>query len=254
MSWGTKRRNSILLIIVIIILIPITIWTLDFLINPATCFDNKHNGDESGIDCGGSCALLCQTQIIEPIVRWQRSFEVSPGIYNVVAYLENPNPDSGVANAPYVFKLFDKENILLYERKGSVSIGPKEIIPIVENTLFTDKLQPSRVTFEFTEDLIFTKQNPREPVLSIKNEDLLNVEKEPRVVASIKNSSIFTVKDVTVVVIVYDQKDNAIASSSTIIDQIGKDQELPIVFTWPVSFSGAVSRIEIIPLYDSPKN
>jgi beta-glucanase (GH16 family) len=35
----------------------------DSFILEASCFDNEINGDETGVDCGGSCSELCETKI-----------------------------------------------------------------------------------------------------------------------------------------------------------------------------------------------
>lgn len=252
MSWGTRRRNTIIFIFFLIVLIPLIIIAWSIYYKPPDCFDGIQNGAERGVDCGGTCALLCQSSIIYPIVVWKKEFPVAPGVYNVIAYVENPNPDAGVKDARYLFKLYDKENILLYERKGQTSLRPREILPIVENTLFTDKLEATRVSFEFIdEELVFEKMETYNPVLVVKDEIIKETESSPKVEAVLQNTDILPVNKVRVVVILYDAKNNAIASSSTFVERIGKDESVPIVFTWPVPFSAEVSRIEIIPIYDN---
>lgn len=252
MSWGTHRRNSILSIIFLLIIIPIAIYVGSILINPVTCFDGTQNGLETGIDCGGGCALLCEAEVIKPIVVWKRHFEVAPGIYNVVAMVENPNPDSGVNYAPYIFRLYDRDGVLLQERVGVTKISPKEIVPIVENTLLTGKLEPIRVSFEFTEDLVFEKQSLEKQVLVVRDEEYLEERGLPRINADIENTDLLPVNKIVVVAVVYDINNNAIASSSTLIDRISKDQSVPVVFTWPTPFERSVSHIEIYPIYDGP--
>jgi hypothetical protein len=250
MSWGTRRRNLIVFVFALIILIPVSIIAFNTYYTPPNCFDGFMNGEEEGLDCGGKCALICDADIIDPIVVWKRAFSVSPGVYNVVAYVENPNADSGVRDAQYVFRLYDTENVLLYERKGSTSIRPKEILPIVENTLFTDQLLADRVTFEFTNQLIFEKEENFEPIIIVEDEEITEVEISPRIDAKLRNTSLLPVRDIFIVAIIYDGQDNAIASSSTVIEKIDKDQSVPIVFTWPVPFSSEVARIELIPIYN----
>lgn len=252
MSWGTRRRNTILFVIFLLIFIPIAIYIGDLLINPATCFDGKQNGIEEGIDCGGGCALLCEAEVIEPITVWQRYFKVADGIYNVVALVENPNPESGTRRAPYIFKLYDREGVLLQERKGVTELSPKEIVPIVENNLLTGKLDTVRVSFEFTEELIFEKEPLEKQVIVVRDEELTEERDSPRINANLENISLLPVEDIKVVAIVYDLEDNAIAASSTIVERILKDQSIPVVFTWPQPFEKAVSHIEIYPIYDGP--
>ena len=113
-TWGTKRRNTIIFIILAFFLIIAGIISFALFYEEPTCFDGKRNGNEIGIDCGGSCELLCELQIIEPLVHWTRYFEVVPGVYNVLAYLENPNVTDGADRVDYIFKLFDIFNGSLF--------------------------------------------------------------------------------------------------------------------------------------------
>lgn len=249
MSWGTRRRNTILSIFFLILAIPASIILFNIYYEPANCFDGKQNGLETGIDCGGTCELICKETIIEPTVLWRRFFEVSPGIYNVVAMIENQNPDAGIEDLKYIFKLYDVDSVLLYERKGSISLKPKEVLPIIENTLFTNKLEAERVSFEFVNDFVYSKDTPREQKLVIKDERLSEVDTTPRVDAVIQNTDILPVEDITIVVVIYDNENNAMAISSTLIKILGKDADQQIVFTWPQPFESEVSSIEIIPLY-----
>lgn len=253
MSWGTQRRNTILLVIFLLVFIPIAIYIANILIKPVTCFDGIQNGTETGVDCGGNCALLCKAEIIDPIIIWKRHFEVAPGVYNVVAMVENPNPESGSDRAPYIFKLYDRDGVLLQERKGVTKLSPKEIVPIVENTLLTGKLEPVRVSFQFTDELIFEKQPLESQPLVVRDEKLVDERGFPRITATIENTDLLPINRILVVAVVYDLDDNAIASSSTIIERILKDQSVPVVFTWPTPFEKVVSHIEIYPIYDGPK-
>ena len=97
---------------------------------PPLCTDGKQNGDERGIDCGGACALFCARDAQKPIVHWARAFKVSNGIYDTVAYVENPNKEAGVKNALYTFKTYDAENILITETIGKTFLLPGEAFPI----------------------------------------------------------------------------------------------------------------------------
>jgi len=250
MSWGTRRRNTIITIFFTIVF-SIIGWVLyDALYEPPNCFDKKWNGDEVNIDCGGSCSLRCESQVLNPIIRWTRSFEVSPGVYNVLAYLENPNIDSGTQNVPYRFRVFDSENVLLQERRGSIAIIPKSILPILENTLPVGKLEANRVVFEFTEPLVWYKQDLLENLIVVQDEEISRLEDSPRIRASVKNTGIKPIKDLKVIAIVYDAQDNAMASSQTILKTVPPNQNMEVFFVWPKPFESEMSRFELIPLYD----
>lgn len=250
MSWGTRRRNMVLLIIAIIVFIPLSFAIYLFLYEEPTCFDGKQNGSELGVDCGGACELLCKNEVIDPIVLWSRYFTVGPGVYNALAYVENPNPDAGIEEIGYTFKLYNSENVLIQEKKGMVRIPPKAIFPITENGLFTNQLRPTRVSFEFDEDFIWKKSAPQKSLIQVRDEILENVDAEPRLTVELENTSILIIKDIDVVAILYDENENAVRSSTTFIKRLDRGQRETVVFTWPAPFDMPITKIEVIPLYE----
>lgn len=250
-SWGKSRRNFIVLIVVALILVPVFVILLNIYIEPANCFDKKQNGDENGIDCGGSCSIMCNHQVIEPIIHWTRFFEVGPGIYNVVAYIENQNVNAISRNVEYKFDLIDKNNIILDSRSGLVDIKPREIIPIIESNLYTGKLKPQRTSFKFADDIVWHNGEAQERVIRIQDEKEFEVDGLPRISAKVINSSFRAVNNISAIAIVYDDKDNAIAISSTFLEALNKDESRIINFTWPQQFPAPFSRFEIIPLYET---
>jgi hypothetical protein len=250
-SWGTKRRNLIVTIFLSALFIILATFAYVFFYEEPTCFDNKQNGGEKGVDCGGACDLLCTNQALDPLVKWSRYFEVIPGMYNAVAYLENQNTNAGTENLEYKFTIYDRENTVLSEKTGSIELRPREIIPIVENGLTTGKLQPTRISFEITNDVVWSRAVSRDLVIEIKDERLTQPNNSPRVSAVLQNVGFSTVEEITTVVILYNSDGNAIGVSSTYTPKIAADDTQNIIFTWPQNFVGEVSRFEIIPLYET---
>ncbi|MEY2640671.1 MAG: hypothetical protein RL150_64 [Candidatus Parcubacteria bacterium] len=254
MSWGTRRRNGIITTFGLLVLIIVGTYVFTVFYEPANCFDGKQNGGEAGIDCGGSCELMCRHQIIEPVVHWQRLFEVAPGIYNVLAYVENPNPEAGVDEVGYTFGIYDADNVLLQERRGTMKLPPKAIVPVIENTLSAGTLRAARVSFSFTTDMVWKRRESEPAHLVIADEELLDVATAPRIEAQLQNTNIAPIRNVRVLAILYDRSDNALTTSSTLADIVPAGSSVPIFFTWPRPFSDTVARIELIPLYErSPR-
>jgi len=250
MSWGTSRRNTILFVVALVIFVPGGVISFLVFYEPANCFDSKQNGSETGIDCGGSCQLLCTTQVTKPVVLWERPFRIMDGTYNLLAYIENPNPTAYVRNASYVFKMYNEDNVPIGERPGVVSIAPKSVRPIIEANVQTFEQTPARVTFEFVGDLVYEQTQPKESLVIIKDEFIENEATSPRIKAKIQNISLNTLSKIDVVVLVYDVFDNVLGTSSTFVDSLTSEEVRDIVFTWPQSFADDVARIELIPLYD----
>src|SRR6266404_9405368 len=126
MTWAFKRQ----IVYVIVFLTTICVFGL-LIIYPTlrktpSCVDNIQNGDETGMDCGGSCPNACISQIDAVSVLWARAFEVVPGRYNAVAYLENHNKNAAVQKISYRFRFADKDNVYIGKREGSTFIPPGE--------------------------------------------------------------------------------------------------------------------------------
>jgi len=251
MSWGTQRRNRVVSLIVSVILIVSGAVAFIVFYEEPNCFDGKQNSKEIGIDCGGNCELLCSSETLDLLVLWYRYFEVAPGIYNVLALIENQNLNAGADQISYKFDLLDENGISLDFRTGKFNIKPKEIIPIFESGLDTGKLKPARMSFVLGEQIIWQRQNERDKSVIIKDESIDETEKNfTKIKATILNVSVDRIEDIYFIVIIYDEKNNAFASSSTFVELLPGSSEKDIVFTWPKKFDEQISKFEIIPLYE----
>lgn len=249
-SWAATRKFAYTAgVILFFAIIAVWIYFLRYYQAPS-CTDGKQNQDEEGIDCGGSCAVVCPVSIAEPIVLWSRAFPVTSGIYNAVAYVENPNPGVGVRTATYRFKLYDENNVLVIERVGKVFIAPKERFAVFEPRLNTGNRIPKRVFFEFVKFSDWTKLPKEMPKIIVRGEKFSNVNAAPRVDAILQNGTIIDIGDIDVAAIVYDENDNAMAVSATKVDVLKADSIYNLAFTWERPFPSPPSRVEIIPRVD----
>src|SRR3989304_2614562 len=107
LSWRQKRKTLISSTLTILVVVFLAILIVPRLQPAPSCFDGKQNGDESGVDCGGSCALFCPNEVREPAVRFARVFPVTGNFYNALALVENQNPEAGLRSAAYEFKFYD---------------------------------------------------------------------------------------------------------------------------------------------------
>lgn len=249
MSWGTRKRNFIVLIFSTVVFFTVSILLGVFFYEEPTCFDKKQNGDEIGVDCGGKCELLCNFSTTDPIIHWVRYFKIADGIYSVIAYVENQNTDASVKNLPYVFKLYDSRGVVIVEKEGITNLNSKQIIPITETGLKTGELEPVRISFDFTKKIVWQKDQAKNPVLIIKDEQIVKDKEVQKITAEVLNSSLEDTQNINFLVIVYDQNNNAIASSATFVEELRGGETKNILFTWPTLFTEQISRFEIIPLY-----
>jgi hypothetical protein len=188
-----------------------------------------------------------QDVIPEPIQLWARAFKVSDGHYNLVAFVQNANVNYVANPAEYVFKVFDKENVLIGLKIGRSAVPPIKSFPIFEPGFDVGFRDVGMVTFEFTEPLVWNRSGSVRPELTISEPRLQNASTTPRIDARLINNTLARYADTEVVAIVYGKDDNAIAASRTFVPLIASQSTSDIVFTWPQPFAETVTRIDIIP-------
>jgi len=239
MSWASHRQFKYFSILVIFVVLIIFAFVYPMIFKKPTCFDNKQNGTETGVDCGGACSLMCKSEITDPVILWSRAFPVVGSNYNLVAYVENRNKNSGVINAPYEFRIYDINNKLLGRREGTTFIPPNQQFAIFESRFDAGLGQIKSVSFEFLPPLIWIKKDPTLQTLpiSVNNIILDNNKDTPNLSATINNDSIYDLPEFDVIAILYDADHNAINASKTHKGQLLNNNSLPVVFTWPEALS-----------------
>ena len=249
MSWSQRRKATYTLsFLSIFIVIFLIIFLLFLSPKKPTCFDGIENGTETGIDCGGTCVILCRADYAKPSVLWVRWAKVlSSGSYNLLAYGQNPNIGTGAIHVPYSYRIYDKNNILLYENSGTAYLPPENNFVVFEDGIKIGDKVPARVDFKFSTGSIFWQKIPNlELGIKIVSQTLLNVNTRPKLLATLKNITLKPIQNIQSVAILYDENGNAIAFSKTIIDSIDKDSTADIVFTWPEPFHTQVLRTDIL--------
>lgn len=237
-SWSTRRR-AIILGAAVLLLSAVSFGVFwKFWYQAPTCFDGRQNGDETGIDCGGSCTLLCSSNVIKPIVRWDpRLFEVWPGLWSAIVYVENPNTTADATYVPYTLTIYDDSNNVLVERKSATILPKNKTVGIFEGLIaIKDGEKPRRAVFELGNNIIWKKDVTPAPDITITNSSILRLESEPRVEANVKNNGTEEIKNIELVIVIFDGADNAIAASRTFVEDLKKNENANVFFTWPKPF------------------
>jgi ferredoxin len=251
MDWSTRKKMGCLVLLAIFVLL-VSGWIgyALFFKEAPTCFDNKQNQNERGIDCGGICQRVCPMDARTIVPVWSRAFRVSKGVYNVVAYIENQNVTAGVRKINYEFRVYDDENILAGEPiTGSTFIGPNDKTAIFESPVQTGNRVPKNVFFTFTDAPDWMTTDPRYQVPQLVSADTVlgDLDTKPKLSANIVNNTLHNYRDVEVVAILYGAEGNAVNASRTYLDRIDQQSVAKVAFTWQESFTEPIARIEIIP-------
>jgi hypothetical protein len=246
-SWANRRRAVILGAIVLGLSAISFVIFWNFFHRAPSCSDGIKNGDETGIDCGGSCALICSNNIIKPIVRWDpRMFEVSQGLWNMLVYVENQNVGIDATYVPYTLIITGDNNEVLYKKEGATILPKNQTVGIFEGGIvIKDGKLPRRAVFELGDKITWKKNEEAKDNITITHSPLFNLDGTPKVEANIKNNESEEIKNIELVIAIFNESDNAIAASRTFIESLKKNENTNVVFTWPRPFNEVPARIEI---------
>lgn len=253
MTWGHKRQISYILFLLIILTALGYFFIIPYFNKTPTCSDGKQNGIETGIDCGGNCILACENEVDQVSILWSRIFKVVDGRYNAVVYLENLNENNAVYKVKYKFRFADKNNIYIGSRTGEAYIPPRGKFAIFEPAIGVGNSVPIYTSFEFIEKPIWVQVDPeknRQLKIITSNIVLENEDTSPKLSALISNKSLFSVPNIKVITILYDEAGNAVNASSTVVDILRPEEKNQVIFTWPLPFESKVISKEIIPIYN----
>ncbi len=262
MSWASRRRFLYIAGFVLFLAAVGGIPLIMYLYEPGDCFDGKQNNAETAIDKGGNCRLLDERALLPVTTVWSRVMPVrmpgtEQGSFSAVAYVENPNVNAGVMKAPYIFKLYDTNNVLVAEVEGVTPIMPGTVTPIFEGGINTGFRKAARAYFEFTAPLVWERLYDATEPITIPTKEIVDAQTEPRLNAVIKNGSVVDIRDTQFVAIVFDTAGNAFAGSATEVQFLERGTQMPVTFTWPDPFPFLPGRIDVLPimkpLVENPK-
>ena len=199
---------------------------------PATCFDLDQNGEEIGMDCGGACTRICAFTITPPKVIWAKSFEIQPGQYNAVAYIENKNVVAGTPEIKYIFRLYDEAG-LITERSGKTVLPPNSTYPVFEGRVDTAGRTPTGTTLELSSaDLWLPSLYGREQFRTVDLK-LVEADARPKLNVKMENTDLLEAKDIEVVATIFDASGIPLTASQTFIDLFAGRSQKDLIFTWP---------------------
>lgn len=239
-SWSIRRKRIILSIVLLTLVVLIGAPVFFLFYRAPTCSDLKQNGDETGIDCGGSCQLLCSVESLPLISRADpRVLKIADNTFEIVALLENPNNSGEIYRAGYTLKLYDTTNIIpIKVIEGETYVPPASTFAVFEGPFkLGEGIVPARVTLEWKEGtLVWQKSTKRKSELVAKDLVLSREETSPRLNANVENLSLENISNIELTALVSNDAGNIFAASKSFIDILPIKGEVPVVFTWPKPF------------------
>lgn len=248
MSWADRRRTSIAVGIVLFFVTLTVLGWYAFIYTPATCTDGIQNQDELGIDCDGSCARICTVPRVDAL--FSRAVNTAPGVYHAVALVKNPLPNARARGVSYALSLFDAENILVAERRGTLQLEPGETRVLFESNVLTGERIPARTLTRF-EGGEWDRALPDEAVIRVIPGTL---DTEKRILTSvIENLTPISVTGIIMNALLYDSAGVLVTASETRLESLQAFGRHEATFTWLTPFERSVTTWDIVVRHEPPQ-
>lgn len=243
LSWARQRKILFFWWTGLFALAVFGLYALVALYRAPNCQNGERDGDERGVDCGGKCARVCPADVQPLLVHFVRSFEIDTGVWGAVASVENRNPEAGARTVPYVFKLYDADNLLLYERHGAAYIPPHKVFALFEGRMYTGDRAASRATFSFLEEPLLERMT--EPGLLVATKGFTTHERSSLLEAVITNPTRTPVEGIDATALLFASDGNIIGASATAVKKLAGEGSITLSFTWPRALE-TPARIEVL--------
>ena len=234
--WAIRRRLRIIGIIVasILLFVIVPYWLSHREI--PSCFDGKQNQKETGIDCGGSCTLLCKGAAKDLSIIWTKVFPIRPGEYDVVAYVENPNFNISAPAYTYTATLYDANGNEIAKKDSDGFALPSERFVLFAGRMLTGDIQAVKGSIEIHPDFSWITSEKSPVLFSVTDKVLTGADQKPKLTAIIRNLTSDTYRNIDISAIIYDSKSNPIGVSSTRVEKLDPNGSENLIFTWPAPF------------------
>lgn len=210
------------------------------------CFDGVKNNNEVGIDCGGSCARVCRTEVEPLTVQWVRLLPEATSTYAVAALIENANPRHGVAALGYTIWLVDRDNGNLVRRSGTTFANPRERFLIYEYGFTTGVRQAARAFIELELNPTWLAIRDPAPTLSVQKTDFRSGP-TARLSATVRNDTLSVVSNLRVPVVLSNADRTVVAASDTFIERLPPGGSEEIIYTWPGALPDDIVFVDFYP-------
>lgn len=245
---ATKKR--IIIVSVFAALLSVAGFIIYFIITPdPTCFDNKQNQKEKGVDCGGTCAPCKEIVQARDIVIKEVAVALGGNnTYDVAGKIANPNDTLGSSSFKYTFNLKDASGKIVATSEGSNFILPADSKYIAEFGIQTEGgASPTSVDLVISEMTWEKLDNIGKPQIGVYNK---NFGKVPVGIGSkadgvIRNESGYDLNKIFIIVILRSESGDIIGINKTEINSVRTKENRDFRLTWPYQLSGQVQNIEV---------
>ncbi len=129
MTQRLKKQLVYAILFVVFLALVIGGFYIKYVKPAPSCFDGLQNQGETGIDCGGPCAIACLPQNLRPLARADRILVLRPDSSHIslLTQVSNPNFAYAAKNFSYSFELLDASGTVLQSFSGNSFIYAGEV-------------------------------------------------------------------------------------------------------------------------------
>ena len=182
----------------------------------ATCFDNKQNQGEEGIDCGGPCPP-CEIESAEPLRIYPIKYLIYKNSIDILGVLENPNKNLAFKRLKYYFEIYDIDNNL----RETTTIKETSLDPETKKYLLEINYPKPNFTLGeiklkiFDPDLEDLEKKQKEEISVVfYNEKIVFEDNKWKIKLNLFNKSLYS-QNIEVIGLVYDVNNSLIGFSKT---------------------------------------
>lgn len=249
LSRENKQKFVAVVYFVIVIFLSAGVYYA-FIKPPETCFDNKQNQDETGIDCGGVCQAVCKENVIGVDLELKEVAFVQGGNgqYDVLAKIHNPNDAIGATSFTYSVDLKNGSGETLVSRSGTSYILPQENKYIFELNL-APQSEPVKVSLQISEvkwaRFSGYQEKPSIDIYQKRYGKISSGAGFSEAFGLVVNDSAYDFRSIFVKVILRDADDKPLAFNMTEMRTVKSKEERDFRLVWPNAFPGEVKNVEM---------
>lgn len=194
-------------------------------IRPApTCFDNKQNQKETGIDCGGSC-ISCDLKNVKPLVISTPVLFDLEGAISVVFKVANPNDNYGAESFVYKVNFYNKNN-QLYDsitNKSFIYSGDSKELAEINTAVVKNEISRAEI---LTSDIKWLSEKEwKKPLFNVMNAQTKREKNYFTVSGAIKNPNSFGIAQIEITAVLEDALGIDAGVSKTAIENLKPFEE-----------------------------
>lgn len=250
MDWARSRRLTVIGILVLAVISILLILGFAIFYKTPTCTDTKMDGDETGIDCGGSCTTVCSAEAQKASVRFARILQQS-GRNDLIAYIDNPNVNAYAKQADLLVDIYSQDGHA-FQKQAHLALPANTATPLFITNIANAAVQQVFVSFASSSPVWTKGTGGTEAMPKASNVVVSNTDTHPNVAATVTNPIAYPEHNVPFVATIFANDGTVIAASQTVVPLIPAQGTAQAVFTWNEPFSAPYARIEIVPILALP--